>query len=116
MRKNQMLQCKLSDYTFSTYDYGRNITFRIYDETGVAFVATNYTGVVKVSDVNGTQMFTNLSVSWTAQATGVGTFAFTSSQTPYIDGFLWLEISLTQSGIEQSTEPVRIRVRRGPPA
>ena len=111
-----MLQLKLSQYVFGTYDYGRNVTFKIYDETDTAFDASTYTGKIKVMDEMGSQIISDITPSWTTQTSGIGTFAFTNTLKPSYDSFLWIEASLTKSGVEISTEPVRIRIRRGPSA
>ena len=111
-----MLQCKLSQYVFGMYDYGRTCIFSLYDENDTVFDATGYTGVVQLFGESGVQMINDISVSWTSQTTGVGTWAFTSTLKPYTSGFLWLEVQLTKSGTELSTIPVRINIIKGPQA
>ena len=111
-----MLSLTLSQYEFGSYDFGRSVTFKGYDETGTAFNATGYTGKIKVSDVNGSQIINDLSVTFTTQSTTTGTFAFTSTLRPYSVGYYWLELELTKAGEQISTKPTRIRIRASPNA
>ena len=122
-----MLRLALDQYEFARYDYGRNITFRLYQEDGsTAFDATGYIGVAKAFKRHGDRAFfqrdvermltvhgelaqtiNDITVSWTDQANGVGTFAWTVSDRPSVTGFLYIEIQLTQSGEQTSSELVR---------
>ena len=111
-----MLQLTLSQYEFGSYDFGRNVTFKGYTETGGVFDATGYTGKIKVSDVNGSQIINDLSITFTSQSTTTGTFAFTSTLRPYSVGYYWLELELTKAGEQISTKPTRIRIRASPNA
>ena len=111
-----MLRISLSQYDFGTYDFGRNVTFKTYDETDTAFNATGYTGKIKVANDHGIQIINDLTVTWTSQATGIGTFAFTSTLRPYDYGFHWIELELTKAGEQISTRPVRVMMRYSPNA
>ena len=44
-----MLQMKLSQYEFPVYDYGNDITFKLYDQDGNAFNANTYNAEVLVT-------------------------------------------------------------------
>ena len=113
------------------YDYGNNIAFKLYNEDLTAFDASTYTGAVLKSykrhgdrafffrdveralSVVGTlaQIIPNISVTWTTQASGEGTFAYTSSNRPTIEGIMWLEVELTKSGAQLSTDLVKVYVQ-----
>lgn len=93
-------KCVLSDgkYVFNTYDYGRSIGFKLYDQTDTAFNATGYTGYVKIYNSNGAEIVTEISPSWTTQSTGIGTFAFTETNLLSSEGRYLLEVQLEKSG------------------
>lgn len=112
------------------YDYGTNIAFKLYNEDLTAFNATGYTGVVKsykrhgdrafffrdverALSVVGTlaQVIPDIAVSWTTQSSGEGTFAYTSTNRPTIPGNLWLEIELVKSGVQLSSDLVKVYVQ-----
>lgn len=122
-----MLRLTLSQYEWARYDFGRNTTFRLYEEDGTtAFDATGYTGVVKAFKRHGdrafffrdveraltvvgnlAQIINDITVSWTTQASGIGTFAWTQSDRPSVPGFLWIEVQLTKTGEQTSSELIR---------
>lgn len=112
------------------YDYGSTIAFKLYNEDLTAFDATGYTGVLKsfkrhgdraffwrdverALAVQGTvaQIIGDITVSWTTQASGEGTFAYTESNRPSIVGTMWLEVQLTKSGEQLSSDLVKIYVQ-----
>ncbi len=115
----------------SRYDYGNDIAFKLYNEDLTAFDASSYTGAVLKSfmrhgdsaflfrDVERAlsvvgklaQIIPNITVSWTTQASGEGTFAYTSSNRPTIEGIMWLEVELTKSGAQLSTDLVKVYVQ-----
>jgi hypothetical protein len=112
------------------YDYGSTIAFKLYNEDLTQFDATGYTGVLKsykrhgdrafffrdverALSVVGTlaQVIPDISVSWTTQNIGEGTFAYTSSNRPSIAGNMWLEVELTKSGEQLSSDLVKVYVQ-----
>lgn len=112
------------------YDYGNTIAFKLYNEDLTPFNATGYTGVLKsykrhgdrafffrdverALSVVGTlaQVIGNIDVTWTSQSTGEGTFAYTSTLRPTIPGYLWLEVELTKSGAQLSSDLVRVYIQ-----
>ncbi len=112
------------------YDYGTNIAFKLYDETGTAFNATGYTAKVKTFkrhgdrafffrdveralSVQGTvaQVISDITATWTTQASGEGQWAYTSALRPSITGYMWIEVQLTQSGVQLSSDLVRIYIQ-----
>jgi hypothetical protein len=121
----------LSQYEWSRYDFGETITGKIYEEDGVTpYNATGLNGVVKsfkrhgdrafffrdvarALTVQGTlaQMISDVAITWTNQAQGEFSFAWTSSLRPSIPGFLWIEVEMTDSPTNPtkklSTELVR---------
>ncbi len=125
-----MLRLVFDQYEFARYDFGRNIVFKLYSEDGITpFNATGYTGVVKSFKRHGdrafffrdvakaltvvgqvAQIIGDITVSWTTQASGEGTWAWTSSERPSIPGVLWIEIQLTKSGEQTSSELIRTYV------
>ena len=125
----------LDQYEFSRYDYGRTINFRIYEEDGTtAFDATTLslnTGVVKAFKRHGdrafffrdvaraltvigqlAQIITDVDITWTTQASGIGTFKWTADKRPHVPGYMWIEIELIDSPktVQISTELVRVFV------
>jgi hypothetical protein len=85
-------------YSFPAGDYGRSIPFQLYDQDNAKFVATGYTPYIKLYRENGSEALTEISPSWTAQATGAGTFAFTSTNAPNngLSAFLYTDVYLNQ--------------------
>lgn len=112
------------------YDFGNDIAFKLYNEDLTAFDASTYTTAVVKSfkrhgdrafffrdveralSVVGTlaQVIGNIDVSWTTQASGEGTFAYTSDSRPTIPGYLWLEVELQKSGAQLSSDLVRVYI------
>lgn len=117
----------MDQYEFARLDYGYNVTFKIYDEDGNAFNATGLTGIVKfykrhndrstfwrdvarqvtVLGQVGT-IINDLTVAWTTQSSGEGTFAFTTASRPNVTGYVEVEIQLSSATSKRSTELVRI--------
>lgn len=117
-------------YEFARYDFGRNITFRLYEEDGITtFDASGYTGVIKAFKRHGdrafffrdvakaltvigqvAQIIGDITVTFTDQANGVGTWAWTANQRPSVPGVLWIELQLTKVGEQTSSELVKTYV------
>jgi len=120
----------LDQYEFARFDFGRAVTFRLYQEDGeTEFDASGYTGVLKSFKRAGdrafffrdveralsvigqlAQIITDITISFTTQTAGVGTFAYTESARPTVPGYLWLEIQLVKAGEQTSSELVRVFV------
>lgn len=120
----------LDQYEFMRHDFGRPVTFRLYQEDGeTPFDASGYTGVLKSFKRAGdrafffrdveralsvigqvAQIITDITIVFTTQTDGVGTFAYTESAKPTVPGYLWLEIQLVKAGEQTSTELVRVYV------
>ena len=119
-----MLRLVLDQYEFARYDFGRQVNFKLYEEDGItAFNATGYTGVLKSFKRHGdrafffrdvaksltvigqvAQIIPDITVSWDTQASGIGNFSYTATERPSVPGRLWLEIQLTKSGSQVSSE------------
>ena len=112
------------------YDYGSTIAFKLYNEDLTAFDASGYTGVLKTFKRHGdrafffrdveraltvvgtlAQVIGDITVSWTTQASGEGTFAYTSTERPCITGYQWMEVQLTKSGEQLSSDLVRVYIQ-----
>ena len=112
------------------YDYGSTIAFKLYNEDLTAFFASGYTGVLKTFKRHGdrafffrdveraltvvgtlAQVIGDITVSWTTQASGEGTFAYTSTERPSITGYQWMEVQLTKSGEQLSSDLVRVYIQ-----
>lgn len=131
-----VLQLAIDQETFARYDFGRNINFKLYEETdqflftNISFNATGYTAVAKffkrkedrafffrdverALSVMGTiaQVIGDISVTWDTQSSGIGHFAFSESLRPTIVGNMWLEIQLTKSGEQISSELRKIYIQ-----
>lgn len=132
-----VLKLALDQETFARYDFGRQINFRLYNETdpflfsNTAFDASSYTGaVVKVFKRHGdrafffrdvsraltvigtlAQVITDIDVTWDTQASGIGHFSFSQSARPTIQGWMWVEIQLTKSGEQTSSELKKIYIQ-----
>lgn len=103
-----MLKCVLSQYEFGVGDFGKAVTFRLYNEDGsTVFDATDYAVELKVYR-EGSLYLDEITPSWTTQNQGVGTFSFTTSKLLDQYGFYEIEFVLTKSGEETSTEPIKI--------
>ena len=123
-----MAQLKLlipGEKIFKSYDYGTTTTFKIYSEDAgsgeTAFDASTYTGYVKIfaADSPTAELVTEISPSWTTQSSGIGTFAFTSTNnlnfsTSGEHDSVYVEVQLEKSGTIISTERVRITVLGSP--
>ena len=108
---------------FKTYDYGTSHTFKIYSEDAgsgeTAFDASTYTGYVKFFNESTGELVTEISPSWTTQSSGIGTFAFTSTNNLNVTtagsyDTIYMEVQLEKSGTIISTERVRITVVGSP--
>ncbi len=112
------------------FDFGQTIAFKLYNEDLTQFNATGFTGVLKsykrhgdrafffrdvarALSVVGTlaQVITDITVTFTNQAIGEGTFAYTSDARPTIPGMLWLEVELTKTGQQLSSDLVRVYIQ-----
>ena len=103
-----MLQMKLSSYEFPVYDYGNDITFRLYDEDGNAFNASTFTAEVFVSTWALGLYIDGIVPTWTTQSSGIGKFQFTETKTVDRPVIYHLEIQLTKAGVKLSTEAVKV--------
>lgn len=110
---------------FKTFDYGTSHTFKIYNEDAgsgeTAFDASSYTGYVKIfaSDSPTAELVTEISPSWTTQSSGIGTFAFTSTNnlnftTSGMHDSVYVEVQLEKAGTILSTERCKITVVGSP--
>ncbi|UVF62245.1 receptor-binding protein [Nitrososphaeria virus YSH_1032793] len=108
-----MLQLRLSRYEFLENEYGRTITFRIYDETPSALNCSSYTSAeVIITDVEGNEYIDQITPSWTTQTSGIGTFSFTDTKKLDYSGIFYVQVVLEKSGEESPTEPVKITVQK----
>lgn len=103
-----MLQMKLSSYEFPVYDYGNDITFRLYDEDGNAFNASTFTAEVFVSTWALGLYIDGIVPTWTTQSSGIGKFQFTETKTVDRPDIYHLEIQLTKAGVKLSSEAVKV--------
>lgn len=67
-------------YLFHVGDYGRTYAYKLYDRTDAAFDASTYTGYIKIYTSENEEAITEIASN--ANASGVGSFAFTSSNRP----------------------------------
>lgn len=109
-----MLKLVLDQIEFAANDYGRNVTFRIYDETDSVYDATGYTAIIKTLNNDGGQIVDDITGTWTTQNQGVGNFSYTSTKRISDDGFAKIEVSLEKSGEITSTRPERVIVHESP--
>jgi len=120
----------LDQYEFARFDFGRNVNFKLYQEDGeTPFDASGYTSVLKSFKRAGdrafffrdveralsvigqlAQVISDITIVFTSQTDGIGTFAFTNSLRPTIPGYLWLEIQLTKAGEQTSSELIKVYV------
>ena len=103
-----MLQMTLDRYRFPQNDYGRNISFKIYDEDGLVFNCNGYTPELIVLNWNRSQFIDQITPTWTNQSQGEGTFKFTKEKRLDRPDFYFLEIQLTKADEQTSTELRRI--------
>lgn len=112
------------------YDFGHDIAFKLYNEDLTQFDATGWTGNLKSYKRHGdrafffrdveralsvvgilAQVIPNIAVSWTTQNIGEGTFAYTETARPTLPAYYWVEVTLTKSGAQLSSDLVRIYVQ-----
>jgi len=130
-----VLRLVFDQYEWMQNDFGRNTNFKIYQEDGeTPFDASGYTGVVKAYKRQGdrafffrdveramsvigqiAQVISDITVSWTVQTDGTGTWKWTSTLKPSIPGALWIEIQLTKSGEQTTTELLKTYVHASNP-
>lgn len=102
-------------YGFRTGDYGRTYTFNIYDENNVAFDGSTYNlPIIKVFDHASNSVVEPVTGSWTTQASGIGTFAFSPINHLTRAGPHYLEVQLEKPGTLISTERKKIAVFASP--
>ena len=87
-------------YYFRTFEFGRDIPFKIYDETDTAFNYTGYTVVIRFLDDSLVQELNDIIPLTTTPSSGTGTFEFSSTNRPEIAGYHFFEANLTKSGEE----------------
>lgn len=109
-----MLKLTLSDNEFPTFDFGKTITVKIFNEDNTAFNAAGYTAVAKGLDKEGIQVVDDIAIAWTTQASGIGTFAFTSTKTFSKEGIHLLEVQLIKTDTKISTERKKVYVYASP--
>lgn len=112
------------------YDYGESIPFKLYEEDDSVYNATGRTVVIKSYKRHGdraffhrdvakaltvqgqiAQLINDISVSWTDQANGEGTFSYTATDRPTVAGHLWISAQATSSGYQESSDLVRIYIQ-----
>lgn len=105
----------MQGYGFFTNDHGRSHTFKVYDESDVAFDATTYNApIVKVFDYFGKAAIEPVTGSWTTQASGIGTFAFSPTNHLTRAGPHYIEVQLEKPGTVISTERKKVAVFASP--
>lgn len=103
------LRLLLNTYDVPQYDYGRNFTFKIYDETQTAFDATAFTSAVfKTFDSDGNQVIPDINVTWTTQNLGQGTVAYSLSNRPNKATFYYVCVQMWNTTTQVSTSKLRI--------
>lgn len=104
-----LLQLRLSDYDFMAFEYGKTVTFRLYNSDGSVFNANGYTADIVITNSDNEQILDNFSPSFTDQPNGVGTFSFTESKrltNPF--DIYFIQVILTKAGEVRPSETVRI--------
>ena len=117
--------------SLARYDFGETIPFKLYNEDNSAFDASTFTGAVaktykqhgdrafwirdvaKALTIQGQlgQIINDIDVSWTDQANGEGTFAYTQSDRPSIAGYNWVSIQVTKTGAQISSDLIRMFIQ-----
>lgn len=113
------LRLALSQRRIGMYEWGRTITFKIYNEDGTAFNASTdslttitvktykrpgdhalfFRDVAKALQVvrNVAQIVENIAGAWTTQASGVGTFAYSETARIGVGGTAWIQVILSNA-------------------
>lgn len=117
--------------SLARYDFGETIAFKLYNQDDSVFNASTFTGAVvktfkrhgdrafffrdvaKALTVQGqiAQVINDINISWTSQATGEGTFAYTANDRPTISGHMWIEFQVTKTGAQISSDLIRIYIQ-----
>lgn len=106
-----MLIPVLSRYDFARGEYGRTISYGIYDESLSAFSLTGYTVYMELRDYDNTVTVVEITTTPDAdQVTnkGKGTFSFTSTKHNTSEGLHWVRFRLEKSGEVTYTRPVKV--------
>jgi len=107
-----MLRATLDKYQFVGGDYGRTITFFLYDEATSPYSLTGYTVTAEVLSFN-----KGVSIAFATTPDpdqtgnrGKGTFAFSASQNLTVKGLQWIRFKLEKSGELTYSQPVKVLV------
>ena len=122
-----VLRLVLDQFEFMRFDFGRITNFKLYEEDGTTlFTGTGHTGVIKSFKRHGDRAFFFRDVAKALSVVGIlaqviadvdvtfttgnhtGTFKWTESLRPSIPGYLWLELQLVKTGVQISSELVRV--------
>lgn len=131
-----MLNLVLGDPQYGQYDYGNDITIKIYNEDkSTPFNGTGYTGAIQTfkrygddnflpfKDVarairltgNMAQVIENIPIIFTNIINGEATFQFTETKRPSLFGRFWIKLILTSENNILSTRFVSVYVHPGGP-
>lgn len=103
-----MYNLVLDRYDFVTGEFGRNISYKIYDESLAAVDLSSYTLYAELLNYELNQEC--VVTVGTGAVNGQGTFAFTSSINPSVEGLHWIRFRLEKSGTKIWTKKVKVVV------
>lgn len=110
-----MLYATLDQYDFAQGDYGRTVTFHIYQEDkSTAFNLTGYAVTVRIMDRYMQQTLQNITATVTSAATGTGNFVTSQLNTWNDSDYFFVELELTKTGEVTSCIPIRVYVYASP--
>lgn len=101
-------------YVFHTFEFGRDIPFKVYKQDDTLFDFTGYTLVIRLLDDTFTLVGSDITPLSTTPASGTGTFEFSSTVRPSIAGYYYIEAKLTKSGEQLYAISDRILVNKSP--
>ena len=101
-------------YEFDTYEFGRDVPFKIFKSDDTAFDLTGYTVVIRLLDDSFAQDINDITPTIATPSSGAGIFEFTSSNRPTVEGYYYVEAKLTKSGEQRYAISPRVYVHPSP--
>jgi hypothetical protein len=101
-------------YDLDTYEFGRDIPYKIFKSDDTAFDYTGYTVKIRLLDDALNSVLVDITPLTTTPASGTGTFEFSSTNRPTVSGYYFVEAKITKSGEQLYALSPRLYIRFSP--